>query len=88
MGDHRANIKLEFTIHGKTYKTELAWINYTDNGEGVDRRIVDWFSECWRDAYCRYEDQIAAYHEEQNKAQNERLERQELVRLKAKYEHT
>lgn len=22
MGDHRANIKAEFTIHGKTYKKE------------------------------------------------------------------
>lgn len=85
MGDHRANIKVEFTIHDKTYKNEWGWINYTDNGDGVDRRVVEWFSDCWNDAYSRYSD--AMY--EADRENRERLERdaelKELARLKTKY---
>ena len=86
MGDHRANIKVEFTIHDKTYRHEWGWINYTDNGYGIDQRVVDWFDECWGDARGRWQ---AAMDE----ADAERLERavreaelEELARLKAKYE--
>ena len=45
MDDHRADIKLEFTIHGRTYKTEM-YMNYWPKG-GIDQRIVSWFNECY-----------------------------------------
>ena len=86
MGDHRANIKLEFTIHGKTYKTEFGWINYSDNGYGVDERIIDWFAECWSDARERYQVEVDAYHAKEHAKEIEDAERKQLATLKAKYE--
>ena len=58
MGDHRANIKISFNIHEKTYEQEWAWINYFPNNDGVDDRILEWFRECWEDAKRRYEEVI------------------------------
>lgn len=86
MGDHRANIKLEFTIHGKTYQHEFWGINYSDNGYGIDDRIVDWFAECWRDARGRWQDEVDAYHAKEHAKEIEEAERKQLAFLKAKYE--
>lgn len=85
MGDHRCLIKLEFDVHGKVYKTEMN-INYFDNGDGIDSRIVEWFSNCWDDALSRYHDMIYEETRAVREAEEERVERRELERLKAKYE--
>lgn len=86
MGDHRCGIKIEFDAHGKVYKTDMN-INYFDNGDGIDQRVVDWFSECWGDAFSRYNGQIYEAMKEQRKREEEHYERAQLERLKAKYEH-
>ena len=85
MGDHRANIKLEFTIPGKTYTTEFAWINYSDNGYGVDDCVIDWFAECWSDARERWQAQVDEYHAKEHAAEIEAGERRQLAVLIAKY---
>ena len=87
MGDHRTEIKIEFTAHGKTYKQEWS-INYFDNGAGIDDRIVEWFATCWKDAYARYEQEVHAHFAKEDAAIRETQERVELARLKAKYEGT
>jgi len=86
MGDHRAEIKLFFYIHGKTYKRHFEWINYCPNSDGVDRRIKEWFKECWEDAYRRYQDKMDKVYQEQHKKEIERQERALLKQLKEKYE--
>lgn len=86
MGDHRATIKLSFSIHGKTYRHCFDWINYFPTQEGIDERIVGWFSDCWEDAYSRYQKQVDKIMAEQNKERIEKEERAELERLKEKYE--
>lgn len=85
MGDHRADIRLKFEIHDKIYKTEM-WINYTPNENGIDRRIVEWFEDCWTDAYRRYQDKMDEQMEESRKEELEKKEKLELKRLKEKYE--
>lgn len=85
MGDHRAEIKVDFTIHGKTYKLNLDWINYFDNGNGIDQRVVDFFSESWDDARGRFDAECAEYHRRQYAAQNELAERQQYAALKARF---
>ena len=89
MGDHRADIKLRFNIHGKTYKTEM-YINYWPEdyglGKEIDQRIVDWFDECWTDAYSRYNQIICEQRDEENKDQIEAAEKAYLKKLKDKYE--
>lgn len=54
MGDHRAEIKLQFEIHGKTYATTMS-INYWPNDEGIDERLVEWFRTCWEEARARWQ---------------------------------
>ena len=84
MGYHRCTIKIEFSIHGKTYKQD--WnINYSDNGDGVDRRIVEWFADCWVNARARWQDSIDEYFEEEHNKEMEEIERTELLRLLEKY---
>ena len=89
MGDHRADIKLSFNIHGKTYKTEMD-INYWPENYGfakeIDQRIVDWFDECWTDASSKYDEIISEQRDEENKAQIEAAEKKYLKKLKDKYE--
>mgnify|MGYP001616746596 FL=1 len=87
MGDHRASIRVEFTIHDKTYSNEW-WINWFDDGTGVDHRITDWFRECWYNALARYTAQTEELYANERAADIERAERADLARLKTKYEET
>lgn len=85
MGDHRANIKVEFTIHDKTYRQEWGWINYSADEDGIDRRIVEWFDECWQDAYGRYSTAMYEADIENRERRKREAELEELARLTAKY---
>ncbi len=80
VGDHRAEVKLEMTLHGKTYKHTFDWINWDIYG-GCDQRVIETFEEWSRDALSRFNDEMA----EAEEAATERKERAELARLKAKY---
>lgn len=80
MGDHRAHIKITMSAHGRDYKTEMD-INWIDDGDGVDRRVIEWL----RDSY---EDSLEACHDfvtEAHARETERRERAELDRLSKKY---
>ena len=80
MGDHRADIKLEMTIHGKKYETEM-WINYCDtDGSGCDYRVVEFFANSWADALARFK-----LFEAEHQKEIEQHEREELARLQEKY---
>lgn len=85
MGDHRADIKIEFTIHGKCYRMD-SYINWFPDENGVDLRVVEFFVRSWEDARERYEAAIAKADELAASASREAAERAELARLKAKYE--
>ena len=79
MGNHRIHFKAEIEMHG-VKDTCAMWLNWSPNGDygGIDQRIAEWIlgnvikamSAHW-DAEC---------------AEEERKEREELARLKAKYD--
>jgi hypothetical protein len=53
MGDRRASIKIEFSMHGKTKKADM-WINWSPSDyDGVDQRVLDFFSEAAQDGKCK-----------------------------------
>ena len=52
--DNRANIKINFRIYGQSFETEMS-INYFNNGDWNDDRILEWFKECYNKAYLKYE---------------------------------
>jgi hypothetical protein len=89
MGDHRANVKIEFDIYGEKYKMD-AWINWSVGSSEVheiDSRVIEFFRNSYLDARAKWEDANAEYDEERRLAEQERVERTALARLKEKYEH-
>lgn len=81
MSDYRANIKIEFTMFKKTFKTEFDWINYSPDENGIDYRIAEWFCEKWEYFKELSEMTIA----EAQKKLNEEKEYEEYLKLKAKF---
>lgn len=86
MGDHRADVKIEFTFHGETRKLHLDWVNYVDGGDGIDDRVREFFETAYTDGMTRYHKLAAAAYRDRHKEEIEAREREELAALKAKYE--
>ena len=84
MGDHRASIKLEMDAHGLHFKKTMS-INWSPDEDGCDRRIIEWFSECWQKARAKYDREMWDADRERRERDVETSERAELARLTAKY---
>ena len=84
MGEHRASIKVEFSMHGHTDKVDL-WINWSPDDNGVDRRITEWVAKQAEKAMDKWWNQDDR-RESRRLADQEAAERAELQRLKEKYE--
>lgn len=81
MGDRRISLKVEFEMHGHKARIDQ-WVNWTPD---YPDEIRDWLQEQIDIARGRYFD--ALYDAEMlTKAREEAAERDELRRLKAKYE--
>lgn len=88
MGDHRASIKVEFSMYGETKKADM-WVNWSDSSSecsDVDQRVIDFFRSAHAAMYSKFME--AEWLEERKRAAraDEERERKELERLKAKYE--
>jgi hypothetical protein len=86
VSEHKASIKVEFSIYGETYKTD-SWINWSVGGEvyEIDDRVLNFFRDSYLDARGKY-DEASGEADRKRAAETERLEREELARLKAKYD--
>lgn len=86
MTDHKASIKVEFSIYGETYKMD-SWINWSVGGEvyEIDDRVLNFFRDSYLDARGKHDD-ASGETERKQAAEVERQERAELERLKAKYD--
>lgn len=81
VSDHRFEIDVTFSIYGEEFHWDAS-LNW-DNHDGViDTRIEDWFLNCYTKARSGYD----TYAEMQRAEEAERWEREQLARLKAKYE--
>ena len=86
MGDHRASIKIEFSMYGETKEADM-WINWSpDDYQGVDSRVTEFFEQAAHEmSFKYYEAQERANRRQQKKAEAE-AERKEYERLKEKFE--
>lgn len=87
MGDHRASIKIEFSIYGETYKHD-SWINWSVGSSEVhevDQRIIDFFRDSYIDARAKFDEENDVADEKRRIASAEAHERAEYERLKAKF---
>ena len=80
MGEHRASIKIEMEVHGKSYEVDM-WINYFPEHDGADSRVAEWFNTSWEDSLIEYERLAAQYDAEDR----ERSDRATFERLAKKY---
>lgn len=85
MGDHRPVITAHFEMHGHVADYDYGWCNWSDNGDGIDQRIVDWFRKQVEIAMDKFHEANYEAEEKQRKIDTEKREREELARLKAKY---
>ena len=85
MGDHRASIKIQFEMHGIKNETDM-YVNWWDNGQGIDERIVDFFRESVEESMNKYEEELNKYRIEEKRKNQELYDKQEYARLKKKYE--
>jgi len=86
MGDHRPEIKIQFEMHGHKANFNFGYCNWSDNGDGIDQRIVDWFEEQSRIAIGVWREGIYEAEKEQRDKDKAARELEELKRLKDKYE--
>lgn len=86
MGDHRFSITIKMSFHGEKGELVDGWFNWDGDRDGIDSRIIKLIEDVRDRGFAKYDRDVAKYHAEQNKAENERQEREELARLKAKYE--
>lgn len=86
MGDRRASIKIEFTMYGETKKADM-WINWSPSDyDGVDQRVLDFFSESARQMESKFWEARELAESKQRKKAEEEAERKEYERLKAKFQ--
>ncbi len=88
MGDHRASIKIEFSMYGETKKADM-WINWSpDDYQGVDRRVLEFFEQAAQEMSFKYYEAQERENRKRQKKAEEEAERNEYERLKAKFEGT
>ncbi len=81
MGDHRISLKVDFEMHGHKAKIDQ-WVNWTPD---YPEKIYDWLKEQIDAAMDKHWDaELDA--EKLDEARKEKAERDELARLRAKYE--
>ena len=86
--DSRFYLTVKFSIYGKDYEWKNASLNWFDNGDGIDQRIVDFFRQAHDEAYAEH--QQAVYEADKDRREREQVEaeKKELARLTAKYHPT
>lgn len=88
MTDHKASIKIEFTIYGEMGKMD-SWINWSPHDSAcfpIDQRVIDFFEAHYEKARSGYDERIMDSERAQRQEATERDERAQLARLKEKYE--
>ncbi len=83
--DSKAHIEIKFSIHGEDFETKMS-INWSDDYEGVDQRVISWFGENFYTAESNYLAEIEAEERRQKKAVELRREKEEFLRLRDKFD--
>lgn len=86
MGDHRATVKIEFSIYGETYKMD-SWINWSVGGEvhEVDDRVLDFFRDNYLLARAKHDAELYEAERESRERAKEAEDRATYERLKDKF---
>lgn len=83
--DSRFHLKVEFKIYGRTFTWNPS-LNWTADPGEIDRRIADFFIRSHDEARAEFDERVAVEGSEREKAATERREREQLKRLREKYQ--
>ena len=84
MGDHRASIKIEWSMHGHTQKADMWWNYYPSDdcyGYRVDKRLLEWLTEQYDSSMSKWGDM-----EEERLAEMSRKRREAMSEAERKIE--
>ena len=88
MSDLRASIKIEMDFCGVKEKADMN-INYIpDDFSGIDPRIAEFFEDVYKKGINKYNIEVQKYFKKQREEELEQKEKEELQRLKNKYEES
>ena len=76
MGDHRASIKIEWSMHGHRQKADMWWNYYPCDdccGFRVDKRVLEWLTEQYDKSMDLWSDIQAEHAEEQLRKRREAM---------------
>lgn len=82
--DCRFRLTAKFEIYGKTFDWQTS-LNWTAQPGQIDRRITEWFQQCYEEAYAEYLEAEEQFQAERKAAAERESELAELARLRAKY---
>lgn len=87
MGDHRARIKVEFSMYGRTeeWSASINWTPETGEADGVDRRVTDWYRKAALRMREQHETQSLLERERNRRAREREAELEHLKMLLQKY---
>ncbi len=86
MGDHRCSIKIEMEFHGVKDKLDGYYSWFPGAVDGVDDRVIEFIRDVYQRGMEVYHEEVYEAQKEQKRAEIEKREREELERLKKKYE--
>lgn len=79
MGDHRATITIEFTMHGVTSKAEGMWMNWWE--DAAPHNLPSMVTEFFADAEAK---SMRAYYDAQDRAEDEANRKRKALAEQAK----
>jgi hypothetical protein len=88
MGDFRMTVQVRIVYLDKEYvfgEGDGASINYDGFEDGIDPRVRDFLQATWNDCQARYRELAWESQREERQKEQERHDRAEFERLKAKY---
>ena len=83
MTDHKASVKISFSIYGVTEMCDM-YINY--DTQGVDARVIEFFERAYEKARIKYDNECYEADKDRREADIKERELRQLAELKKKYD--
>lgn len=85
MGDSKFSLKVEFRIYGRSFKHDC-YLNWTDTGERIDRRIIEMFEGWYDEAYSAHKAELYEAEREEREKTEKEARKNLYIELKKEFE--
>lgn len=67
--DSRFHLKAEFRIYGQKFEADMS-LNWSGEDGRIDRRITEWFEDCYDQAWAKHCEEIADRESNQSRGKD------------------